>query len=153
MMRVGVFTGFALLIAAALSRDASGVLVPAWLPLIVLGAVVLFSSQRSTSGPPSHRPAEEELFGYDFSQGYTSLEKSHARIDDAEDDDGPLERWLETRREQRRERQEQLDAEEDARVDEILARVHEHGLAGLTAEERLLLDRVSMRYRARKGEA
>lgn len=151
MVRVGVFTGFGLLIAAALYRDAVGVLVPAWLPLVVLGVVVLFSSQRS-SVPQSRRPADDELFGYDFSQGYTSLEKSHARIDDAEDENGPLERWLETRREQRRERQEELEAEEDALVDEILARVHANGIDGLTPEERMLLDRVSIRYRTRMDE-
>ena len=146
--RLGVFTGIGLLLAAALVReDFAGTLAPAWLPLLLTGIVVLFARQHSSHPQPT-RSSEDELFGYDFSQGYTSLEKSHARVDEAEDD-GPLERWLETRKQQRRERQEQLEAEEDALVDEILARVHQHGLGGLTSEERSLLDRASMRYRTR----
>jgi hypothetical protein len=34
-------------------------------------------------------------------------------------------------------------------VDEILARLHEHGLSSLSAEDRSLLERVSRRYRSR----
>jgi Zn-dependent protease len=153
MARVGVFTGFGLLIAAALSRDAGETLVPAWFSLTILAVLILFSAQRTPSQTIASRAPDDELFGYDFSQGYTSLERSHARVDEAEADEGPLERWLETRREQRRERQEQLEAEEDARVDEILARVHQHGLGGLSPEERMLLNRVSMRYRTRMDQS
>ena len=147
--RVGVATGLGLLILAVLVRDvAAGGLVPGWLALLLIGTVVLFSSQAAGQRPLAERPAGHDLFGYDFSQGSADLEHSTARVDDI-DDDGPLERWLETRKQQRRQRQKELEDEEDVLVDEILARVHEHGLSGLTAEERSILDRVSVRYRTR----
>ena len=147
--RVGVFTGVGLLLAAIVFRDlAIDNIAPAWLPMILAGIVILFSRQRPLQQPLPDRSTEDELFGYDFSQGYTSLERSHARVDEA-DDDGPLERWLETRKQQRLEHQQELEAEEDALVDEILARVHENGLSDLSPEERMLLDRASERYRTR----
>lgn len=147
--RVGVCTGFGLLLAAIFVRDfTTAGLVPAWAIFLILGAVVLFSPQSVAQRILAERPSGNELFGYDFSQGYTSMERSHARVDEA-DDDGPLERWMETRKQQRRQRQQELEAEEDELVDEILARVHELGLDGLTPEERAILHRVSMRYRTR----
>ncbi len=150
MERLGILTGLALLVFAVLGRNAmAGNLVPPWFSLLLVGLLILFSSQRKAKKPPSLGKREEELFGYDFSQGYTSLERSDARIDEPEDENGPLERWLDTRREARRQRQAQLEAEEEQQVDEILARVHQHGLEGVTEEERMILQRVSMRYRTR----
>lgn len=152
--RVGWFTGAGLILAAVLLRDwEAAQWLPPWFTLLVLGVLVLFSAQRASRRPPALGPPEDDLFGYDFSQGYTSLERGNARVDELEDEGGPLERWLDTRREARRERQEQLEAEEDERVDEILARVHQHGLEGLTDEERVLLQRVSMRYRSRLDQS
>jgi Zn-dependent protease len=148
--RAGVFTGLALVVFAILTREgATPCLVPPWFLLLAVGIVVLFSSQRRPKRSATLGSLEDELFGYDFSQGYSSLERSDARVDEAEEENGPLERWLETRREQRRERQQSLEAEEDQRVDDILARVHKTGLQDLTAEERALLERVSTRYRTR----
>jgi len=148
--RLGMFTGLTLVIAAVLARDAGPVaLVPPWFSLLALGILVVFCSQRRPRPPASVDPPEDDLFGYDFSQGYTSLERSQPRVDEGEDENGPLERWLDTRREARRQRQQQLEAEEERRVDEILARVLEDGLEGLTDEERMLLQRVSVRYRSR----
>jgi hypothetical protein len=95
-------------------------------------------------------PDDDSLFGYDFSQGYTSLARSEQQEEAADDDSGPLERWLDTRREARRQRQEQIEAEEDALVDEILARVHERGMHSLSLEERSLLERAAARYRTRE---
>ena len=69
---------------------------------------------------------EEELFSYDFSQGYTSLE----RAGDASATAGPVRRWLESRRELRRRRRVSLEQEEERQVDEILARLHETGMKG-----------------------
>lgn len=151
--RMGLVSGLALIAAALLMRDAgAGQLLPPWFALLVMAILILFSSQRSPQHTPSMHAADDEVFGYDFSEGYTSLERSHSRTDEgeeAEEDSGPLERWLDTRRQTRRQRQQQLEAEEDERVDEILARVHEGGIESLTDEERVLLQRVSRRYRTR----
>ena len=44
----------------------------------------------------------------------------------------------------------EIEAEEERRVDGILARLHSEGINSLSAEERALLDRVSARYRNRQ---
>ncbi|MHB8970855.1 MAG: site-2 protease family protein [Pirellulaceae bacterium] len=48
-------------------------------------------------------------------------------------------------------RQEEIEATEAQLVDDILSRLHAHGMDSLSAEERALLQRVSARYRSRLG--
>ncbi|HQU43597.1 MAG: hypothetical protein B7Z73_14820, partial [Planctomycetia bacterium 21-64-5] len=89
---------------------------------------------------------DDALFGYDFSQGYTSLEKT---AQSRKAPPGPVKKWLDERRAKRLQRQQQVEAEEDRRVDDVLARLHELGKHGLSEEDRALLNRVSARYRNR----
>jgi Zn-dependent protease len=89
---------------------------------------------------------EESLFGYDFSEGYTSLERDQPAQPPRRRQSW-LQRWLQTRAEARlRREQEQREAEE-RRMDELLEKVQRVGLQGLTDEERRFLTRVSARYR------
>ena len=80
-------------------------------------------------------------FGYDFSQGYKSLERSAERT--------PRPSYWARRRaakalaREKRER-ERLEALQQ-RVDAILAKVHDHGLDSLTPQERGILDEASQR--------
>jgi hypothetical protein len=90
--------------------------------------------------------SDDQPFGYDFSQGYTSLEKS---AEEPPREAGPNTRWLEERREARQRRQADIEQEEDRRMDELLARISMHGLQSLSPDERLLLERVAARYRQR----
>jgi hypothetical protein len=60
-----------------------------------------------------------------------------------------LARWLEQRRANRQRRLAEMEAEEERRVDEVLARLNEVGMQALASEERRLLERVSKRYRQR----
>lgn len=91
---------------------------------------------------------EESLFGYDFSQGYTSLER-----------DEPLprqprpkkvnffQRWLQ-RRAARKLQKEQECAEADARrVDELLQKIQLQGKGSLTDEENRFLKRYADRMK------
>ena len=80
---------------------------------------------------------DEGLFNYDFSQGYTSLERGS----DTPRPRGTLRRWLQNRRELRRRRRLTQEQEEERQVDEILLRLHEAGMDGLSAKERALLNR------------
>jgi Zn-dependent protease len=97
---------------------------------------------------------EESLFGYDFSQGYTSLDRAGAPARRRRE--SAIGRWRRIRSEQRRIRSEQrrlrreakLSAEEE-RMDEILAKLHREGRDSLTAEEQRFLVRVSARLRSR----
>jgi len=90
----------------------------------------------------------ESVFGYDFSQGYTSLEKDETKQPKPKKA-GFIKRWLQARRE----RKEQFEAEEraadDARMDELLEKIHLQGKEALSEEERRFMDRVSARYRNR----
>ena len=88
----------------------------------------------------------DDLFGYDFSQGYTSLERS---VGDKRESGGLLTRWLEEHRKARHEKKVATELAEDRHVDEILSRLHDRGIANLTPSERALLQRVSARYRQR----
>jgi Zn-dependent protease len=91
---------------------------------------------------------EESLFGYDFSQGYTSLER---------DEPPPartrrkkvnfLQRWLQ-RRAARKQQVQQENAEAEARrVDELLDKIQQHGKQALTDEENRFLKRYADRMK------
>jgi Zn-dependent protease len=95
---------------------------------------------------------EESLFGYDFSAGYTSLERDQPS--------GPptpprrrqswWQRWLQRRAARKLQRElEQREAEE-RRMDELLEKIQRLGRDSLTDEERRFLTRVSARYRHRQ---
>ncbi len=121
-------------------------LVPAWTPLVLM-AIYLHFSARQESRRIEEQDDDEELFGYDFSEGYTSLERSAnaprwGRV-------GPVRRWLRERREVKQRRMRQIEREEERRVDGILVRVKELGIDAISPEERALLQRVSARYRDR----
>ena len=90
----------------------------------------------------------DQPFGYDFSQGYTSLERTTR--EDSEESSSAITRWMEQRREARQRRQQEIEAEDERQVDSILARLHDVGIEGLSPDERALLQRVSARYRGRK---
>jgi Zn-dependent protease len=91
--------------------------------------------------------AEESLFGYDFSQGYTSLERDqpHSRRRP-----GFVKRWLQKRAALKLQREQETREIEERRMDELLEKVQREGLSALTEEERRFLTRVSARYRNRQ---
>jgi stage IV sporulation protein FB len=133
-----------LIMALLLPEDAR--LVPTWLPLSLFAIFLFFSGKQQIE---SWRPAEpdETVLGYDFSEGYTSLERAHeTRPVPAP---GILHRWIEQRRANRRRRMAETEAEEERRVDEVLAQLNEVGIDALSAADRQLLERVSRRYRQR----
>lgn len=145
--RAALISGLVLFAAAWFARNVEGGLLPVWFALVLLGIFLIFSAQRELQAPTSPEPENDDrLFGYDFSEGYTSLERS-SNFD--EDDTGPIAHWVEQRRLHRQEQQQQAEAEDDRRMDEILDRVHHLGLGSLTSEEREVLNRVSARYRNR----
>lgn len=91
---------------------------------------------------------EEGLFGYDFSQGYTSLEPGTPIVRPRKE--SALRRWRRRRSELRRLRLEAQYAAEEARLDEILEKLHREGRGALTVEEQRFLVRQSARIRTRR---
>ncbi|QEH33919.1 Putative zinc metalloprotease Rip3 [Aquisphaera giovannonii] len=90
---------------------------------------------------------EDGVFGYDFSEGYTSLESSAAKVRPYRE--SAIRRWRRRRSELRRQRRMAREAAEERRMDEILDKLHRQGRSALTDEENRFLVRVSTRYRNR----
>jgi Zn-dependent protease len=91
---------------------------------------------------------EEGVFGYDFSQGYTSLEREELPAPQPKKV-GPLKRWLQARQARRIAREQEERARDEERMDELLAKIARQGKESLTDEERRFMERVSARYRNR----
>jgi stage IV sporulation protein FB len=90
---------------------------------------------------------DDGVFGYDFSEGYTSLEGGNAAVRPQRE--SALKRWRRRRSELRRQRRMAREAAEERRMDEILEKLYREGRAALTDEENRFLVRVSARYRNR----
>jgi len=90
---------------------------------------------------------EDGVFGYDFSEGYTSLESGAAKVRPYRE--SALKRWRRRRSEDRRKRRIDREVAEEKRMDEILEKLHREGRSALTDEEHRFLIRVSTRYRNR----
>ena len=71
---------------------------------------------------------EDGVFGYDFSEGYTSLESSAAKVRPYKE--SALRRWRRRRSELRRQRRMVREAAEERRMDEILDKLHREGRGG-----------------------
>ncbi len=122
---------------------------PRWLGLLLLSVFVFFSA-RVEDSPYELDEEDIETLGYDFSQGYTSLERSESSTASSP---GVISRWLERRRKKHQAEKRRREADEDRQADLILAELHKVGMEGLTQEERALLNRVSQRWRARERDA
>jgi Zn-dependent protease len=118
----------------------------AFLPLVLLGMFLFCSARIEVQRP--RRPDAEEEPAYTTAGDMPLLSDSAAGGRPASK--GPLAQWLAARKAAREARRAEIEAEEERRVDDILARLHEVGLQGLTPEERALLHRVSLRYRNRQ---
>jgi Zn-dependent protease len=90
---------------------------------------------------------EEGLFGYDFSQGYTSLERDQPRLTTKRT--SWWKRWRDGRAARKLEREVKAREEDERRLDELLDKVQKLGMNALTDEERRFMKRVSDRYRNR----
>ena len=91
----------------------------------------------------------ESVFGYDFSQGYTSLEKDEPPPRPKQTKLGPIQRWLQARRERKAVMEAEQKAADETRMDELLDKIHRQGKESLSDEERRFMARVSARYRNR----
>jgi stage IV sporulation protein FB len=146
--RTAMIAAFGILILALWMRHTNTTaMVPVWVPLSLFAIFLWFGAQQEVYRL-ENGGMEDDFFGYDFSQGYTSLERDSQRHRPA--GPGPIRRWLEARRETRRRRQAAIEREDEQQVDSILARLHESGIEGLTPHERAVLQRVSERYRNRQ---
>ncbi|SRR6266545_1880885 len=92
--------------------------------------------------------SEDTLFGYDFSQGYTSLERDQPPPPRKKKQNF-IQRWLQRRRAARLQREQEQEAADERRMDELLAKIQREGKQALTDEENRFLKRVADKYRNR----
>ncbi|MDZ4820973.1 MAG: hypothetical protein SGJ20_18565 [Planctomycetota bacterium] len=135
------------LVLMACLLPADNRLIPTWL-LLALFAVFLYFNARYQIESLRAADAEDDLLGYDFSEGYTSLERPLDELPRARP--SLFAQWLQRRRTERQQRMRQQELDEERQVDVVLIRLKEYGLEGLSSQERSLLNRVSKRYRNRQ---
>lgn len=96
---------------------------------------------------------DERVFGYDFSEGYTSLERDGLGAEDdvqaipREKTLGPIARWKAKKDAQKRQREREEREWAERELDRLLDKVGKVGMDGLTPEERATLQKVSSRYK------
>lgn len=93
--------------------------------------------------------SDDAVFGYDFSQGYTSLEKDedgHPRPAKAKRQNF-LQRWLQKRAARKHLLEQQRILADEQRMDQLLEKIQQSGKESLTDEEKRFLLRVSNRYK------
>ncbi len=95
--------------------------------------------------------SEEGPFGYDFSQGYTSLERDQVTaVPQPRRKQNWWQRWRQKQTAKRLQRETEERVAEERRMDDLLAKVQREGMGALTEEEKRFLKRVSDRYRNRQ---
>ena len=93
---------------------------------------------------------EDGALGYDFSQGYTSLERDPVQAAPMKPRVSWWRRWLQRRTAKRLQRESERRESDDRRLDELLDKVHREGQASLDDEEKRFMKRVSDRFKNRK---
>lgn len=141
-MRIGMAVGF---------LGACGGLMFDQIWLVFIGMLLLAMNMYHFLVAQMSDQFDDSFLGYDFSQGYTSLEKSERR--ETERRPGPIERWKRKRAEQRRQREEQEQAATAERIDALLDKVHREGMDALTDAERRFLKKASTRYRSQDNSS
>jgi stage IV sporulation protein FB len=146
-------------VAMQVSLFASGVLMLAgllgdWSVVVFLGAVLLLVNLVQLLEDNSSEREDDSFLGYDFSEGYTSLDRSApddspAPRQPADTHRGLLDRWRERRRLQREHALKRRQEEAEKQLDDLLAKVHAHGMSSLTSGEQRLLRQVSELLRDR----
>jgi hypothetical protein len=121
---------------------------PMWIPLVTLGVFVFFSARQDLAAADPQEWTDQPV-GYQVSSDGLDLLDTMWLSED--DEEGVLVEH------QQRPQPEQFDgsqeASEDARVDDILARLYDSSWDALSAEEIAVLQRASQRYRRRRQSA
>lgn len=117
--------------------------------LLALAFLILLLAMQESFQLQAGESYDDSFMGYDFSQGYTSLERANRGKEESRP--GLLTRWRESRRLEKQRRLERQQQEVEQKLDDVLAKVHQHGLQALSPSERRLLKRASDRFRS-KGQ-
>ncbi len=132
--------------ALVLWKENTDPVYPIAFALLLLGVVLLVSARRDVEGV-----GEAESVEVDNTQ-LEDLWSATAAEDASSSAPCVSEQWLPSSAvREDPSHPEDREEEDERQVDEILTRLHAHGMGSLTSEERQLLERVSARYRSRLG--
>ncbi len=106
--------------------------------VVLLGTFVLLMNVVQLFQEEMGESMDDSAFGYDFSSGYESLERSNPTTT-RESRPGLLQRWRDRRRERREQQLQLRRMEAEQQLDLLLAKVHETGLQSLSDQEKNLL--------------
>jgi hypothetical protein len=132
------------LVLATKTENAAG-LIPGWYPLAAISVLLLFGGRGGAQ-------AKTYDAGLAIDELDSDDEEWLAAEWETEDREAVLVEHLQDKQQEAldRKRREQ-EANEDARVDDILARLHEDGFEKLSEEDRAFLKRASRRYQQRRS--
>lgn len=135
-----VFTGFGVMFVVLLTAIIFNEVL-----LLCLGIFIYFACRQEwhvleTGG-------EESLFGYDFSQGYTSLERDETPAPLRRKKGNFVQRWLQRRAARKLQEEQSRQVADAHRVDELLDKIQRHGKDSLTDEESHFLKRYADRMK------
>jgi Zn-dependent protease len=124
----------------------------AW--VVLLGAMIVILTLFEWIQMRTSEALDDSFMGYDFSQGYTSLERSaKPNPKAAKRRPSALQRWRERRRAEKDRRSKLEDEQAQRQLDTILEKVHQNGIGSLSDAERRTLNRASARLRDRGKQA
>jgi len=118
--------------------------------LLALAFLFIFLAMQESQQLQTGESFEDSFMGYDFSQGYTSLERSQKK--EPAPQPSLFQRWMERRRAEKRRRQEVQQQAAEIELDALLAKVHERGIDALTEAEKRQLKRASDRFRSKGSD-
>ncbi|HYV37057.1 MAG TPA: site-2 protease family protein, partial [Gemmataceae bacterium] len=140
-MRTAIFVGFVVMFVVGIAA-----LIREELILLCLALFIYVSCKQEWIN--LELGGEESLFGYDFSQGYTSLERDQPPPPRKKQPNF-LQRWLQRRAAKKLQMQQEQQEADESRMDGLLEKIAREGKQSLTDEEQRFLKRVSDRYRNR----
>jgi len=138
-IKVGTVVAILLMMGGLLADDTA---------ILFIGAIVLVLNFQESVRQQTMDEYEDSFMGYDFSQGYTSLEKKDES--GAVPPAGLMAKWRQRRRQIREARERELDQQIAQQLDRILEKVHVEGIESLSKHERQILDRASARFQQRE---
>ncbi len=119
-----------------------------WLIWIMIGISNFMVCQQELMLAREENPYGQPTFAYGgFEGAYGGYSATDETDDEREPRRGPIRRFLDARAERARVREAIDEAELKANVDDLLRKVSEVGMDGLTDEERRFLEKASDRYR------
>jgi hypothetical protein len=136
-MRVAIIVGFVVMFIAAVYAFVNN-------ELLVLGLALTIYVSCKQEWITLDMGGEESLFGYDFSQGYTSLERDQPPPQQQRKKrPNFFQRWLQRRAAKKMQRQQEQQEADERRMDELLDKIAREGIQALTDEENRFLKRVA----------